>query len=173
MAEIAEDCEMSAANIYRFFKGKDDILADIALFLLDEVESKLQLIVQSPQQSASEKLRLLMREALAINYDQYANQPKINESLENICNRRHDLIIEYRRVKHKLISAILREGINSGEFQIQDPDNRALAIIHATMAFHSPFFISTYSIEELASFSDNVIRALVTGLYNENVNGAL
>ena len=172
MAEIAEDCDMSAANIYRFFKGKNDILADIALLLLAEIEKKLAKIINGEEKTATDKLRLLMREALIINYKQYADQPKINESIENICRQRHDLIQKYRQVKHNLVLAILRQGIESGEFHITDPDSRALSILHATMAFHSPFFISSYSLDELTTFSDNVVTALVEGLYLEKPHGA-
>ncbi len=171
MAEIAEDCGMSAANIYRFFKGKEDILADIVLLMLREIETRLKKTVEDKRKTAEERLRLLMREALIINFDRYANHPKMNESLENICSKRPDLILKYREVKQKLVAILLREGINSGEFVIKDPDDRALSILHATMAFHSPFFISTYSLEELATFSDNVITALVEGLHHERVHG--
>jgi len=172
MAEIAEDCNMSAANIYRFFKGKNDILADIALNLLAEIKKTLSRIVENDETSAAEKLRLLMREALIINYRQYADQPKINESIADICRRRRDLIQKYRLVKQDLVVAILKQGIESGEFRITDPEARALSILHATMAFHSPFFISSYSLDELTAFSDNVVTALVEGLYFENVHGA-
>ena len=37
MADIARDCQMSPANIYRFYKGKDDILAEIATNIFRDV----------------------------------------------------------------------------------------------------------------------------------------
>jgi AcrR family transcriptional regulator len=48
MADIAQDSDMSPANIYRFYKGKDDIIADIANNIFRDVEKRLREVIRSP-----------------------------------------------------------------------------------------------------------------------------
>ena len=56
MAEIAGECGMSAANIYRFFKNKDEIVAEMANGWFRKVEGALREVLRRPGLSAAERL---------------------------------------------------------------------------------------------------------------------
>ncbi len=140
MAEIASDCEMSAANLYRFFDGKKEILSEIVQGLFSQREAKLNEIVLQSHINQTEKLRLFTRASLDLQYDYYSNSPRTSESIDFICNQRVDLIFSHHDKKKSLLIAILEEGNSNNEFNIDDIPTRAEAILKATVMFHSPSF---------------------------------
>jgi len=56
MAEIAKDCNMSAANLYRFFENKHDIGANLSCQCLENQLLNLNQIVDQNSKSAAARL---------------------------------------------------------------------------------------------------------------------
>ncbi len=168
MAEIAGDCEMSAANIYRFFDGKKAILAELARKLFRKKEAELSKLVKQDMASSLEKLHAFMLMEIDITHDQMANQPKISESVDFIQNERPELIQEHKGKIIALIGTIIKEGQQAGEFRQSDPRKTAEAIIAATAIFHAPFFMVCKTKEELRYLCEQVIALLGTGLLNRS-----
>ena len=56
MAEIAEDADMSAANLYRYFEDKQDIAATCAQRCTSQRLELLREVIRKPGLSASERL---------------------------------------------------------------------------------------------------------------------
>ena len=56
MAEIAKDCDMSAANIYRFYDSKEEILAALVDGIFRQTEDLLREVISRPGISSAERL---------------------------------------------------------------------------------------------------------------------
>ena len=164
MAEIGEDCEMSAANIYRFFEGKKAIMAELVKRLFRETENKLLMLIKQDAASSLEKLRAFMFVEIELTHERVANQPKIRESVDFIQNERPELIREHMDKLIGLIEKVVIEGQQTGEFGPGDSKSTAEAVFAATIMFHSPFFIATNTKEELKNLCEQVIDLLGTGL---------
>jgi len=166
MAEIAKDCGMSAANIYRHFNGKNDIIAVLATNLLKRQETRLGEIVGCQSSSYSEKLRKFFTESLAITRQYATEQPKMKEMVDFICQERFDLVQSHKKIKLELIETILREGTAKGEFVIAETDmaSTAEAVLDSTVMFHTPLFMDMYSAEDLKSSCDNIINLLLAAI---------
>lgn len=167
MAEIAKDCHMSAANIYRHFDGKNDILAVLSLALFKQQESLLNNIVKSPASSSSEKLHKLFQKALHITWQHTKEQPKLREMVDFICHERLDLVQAQSEVKKRLISEILSQGKKNGEFNIDDIDATARSFKDATVMFHTPLFMDMYSVEELTLSCEKVLELLLRAITSQ------
>ncbi len=149
MAEIAGDCEMSAANIYRFFKGKKTILANLTRNLFQEKEAKLATLVRETKASSLDKLHNFMIMEIELTHERMANQPKISESIDFIQHERPELIHEHRDNIIDLLKLIVIEGQQSSEFTKSTARDTAEAIFAATAIFHSPFFLTLKTKTEL------------------------
>lgn len=164
MAEIAKDCHMSAANIYRHFEGKNDILAILALEIFKQQESQLNNIVKSSASSSAEKLHIFFQKALQITWQYVTEQPKMQEMVDFICHERLDLVQAQGEVKNRLIAEILSQGIAAGEFIPMDTDTTACSFKEAMVMFHTPFFMNMYSVEELSFSCEQILDLLLRAI---------
>lgn len=164
MAEIAEDCDMSAANLYRFFKNKLDIGANLACGCLDTELLETREIVQQTDRPAAERLHDVVLQILTYTHGQWANNPRMNEMVNAICDARMDIVDQYKHEQHSLLVALLEDGIKRDEFAITDVNDTAEAIISAITAFSMPLLMPLYSFDVFKERAKSVVRLLLTGL---------
>ncbi|MDH5527061.1 MAG: TetR/AcrR family transcriptional regulator [Nitrospirota bacterium] len=167
MAEVASDCRMSAANLYRYFDSKQAIGAAIAERCIGEQASRLRQLIRDNGPTAGEKIERFVIEVLHYTYEQLAGQPKMAELVEHICAERKDLVREGKLHQMvSLVAEIIAEGNRSGEFAVDDVIGAAHGVVMATVPFHSPFIIMSGVFEkaELEVSARQVAGLLVQGL---------
>jgi AcrR family transcriptional regulator len=164
MAEIAKDCRMSAANLYRFFENKQDIAAGLACQCFAEDEAKLRAAVARTDLDAAEKLELFVVETLRHTYEQWSKQPKLNELVQTMSSERADLMLAHRKTKQAMLVGLLTAGVGAGEFDVPDPPTAADAILFAITVFDSPLFMHLYSEAEWRAKARNVARLILRGI---------
>jgi AcrR family transcriptional regulator len=164
MAEIAKDCGMSAANLYRHFENKLDIGANLACECLGNKTIGIHDIVQQKQQPASERLQNIVLSNLNYTYGQWSENPRMNEMVNAICGARMDIVDDYRLNEHALLVELLNDGISNGEFVIDDTEDTAYAITAAITMFNTPLLMSIYTLEEFTSKADSVVKLLLNGI---------
>jgi len=164
MAEIARDCGMSAANLYRFFKNKLDIGSNLACACLDAKLLLIKNVVQQTQRPAADRLHDVVLQILAYTHNEWANNPRINEMVTAICDARLEIVNQYKLTKHDLIVELLEDGIRRDEFSIPDVHDTAEAITTAITTFSVPLFMSLHSFEIFEKRAESVVRLMLTGL---------
>ncbi|HEC19006.1 MAG TPA: TetR/AcrR family transcriptional regulator [Gammaproteobacteria bacterium] len=164
MAEIAEDCDMSAANLYRFFKNKLDIGANLACGCLSTELLETREIIQQKDRPAADRLHDVVLQILHYTHGQWANNPRMNEMVNAICDARMDIVDDYKRNQHDLMVELLEDGIRRGEFSIANVHDTAEAILSAITAFSMPLLMPLYSVEIFEKRAKSVVRLLLNGL---------
>ncbi len=164
MAEIAGDCGMSAANIYRYFTGKKAILTGLVRNLFRETEDELSILIDQNAANSLEKLRAFLFLEIERTHEYVANRPKIRESVDLIQTERPELIQEHMDKLIGLIELIVIEGQQAREFGPGDSLTMAEAVFTATFMFHTPFFTATYTKKELQNRCRKVIDLLGKGI---------
>jgi AcrR family transcriptional regulator len=164
MAEIAGDCDMSAANIYRHFTGKDDIIAALAVDVFGEEEKQLALLCSGNFPDSSQKLQAFFMEAFLQTHRYITEKPKMKEMVDYICEERVDLVTAHKEIKQKLIASILQEGVDSGEFRIKNVEEMAITFKSATVMFHTPLFFNLCNFDELKAACTDVVSLLLTAI---------
>ena len=164
MAEIAEAAGMSAANLYRYFENKQDIVAECATRCLDDRLQALRAIVRETDLSPSEKLFNYAAELVADSHALAGDDSMIGELVDTITRERRDLIRSKHEVHYALIREILSAGNASGEFAIDDIDACARNIFSAFALFDVPIFIGLYDRREFDERAKGVVRLLLDGL---------
>jgi AcrR family transcriptional regulator len=164
MAEIAADTGMSAANLYRYFKSKQDIIAECANRSMCERVVRLRAAVRKPESSAIEQLKDYVLTDLTISQEMAENDEKISELVNTITRERADLVYRKIEAETTLLAEILSHGNETGEFAIDDINKTASTIFMSLVVFNVPTFMSLYSLEEFKEKAVSVIELIVTGL---------
>ena len=164
MTEIAKDCNMSAANLYRFFENKHDIGANLSCQCLENQLVILNQIVDQNSKSAASKLEELALTLLRSIHQQWSENPHMDEMVNSICLERREIVDQYIQKKRELIVTILKEGNRLGEFAVVDPDRTAAAVFTSLTLFVVPFLMPLFPLSELKHKASEVVHLILTGL---------
>lgn len=140
VADIASELGMSTANVYRFFPSRDAIKESICGRVVNEVAG-IALAIARTNAPAGEKLGQLLT---AVHH--HKKMTLVKEK------RMHDLIVAAMQENWAIIKAhiehiemtlgvIIREGIESGEFNVDDSATAARAVHTAFTPFLHPMLI--------------------------------
>ncbi|MDP6351094.1 MAG: helix-turn-helix domain-containing protein [Alphaproteobacteria bacterium] len=164
MAEIAQDCDMSAANIYRFFDNKSEIAAEGTVRWLAAAEEALSAVAARKTVSAAERLGGIVRTRLDLLSQLLARHPHLEELVADVCDQRPDLIRDHARNIGALIAGVLDDGVAAGDFESDDTAEAAATIQAATAMFTRHEFVRQAPVAELAQTAEKVVALLVRGL---------
>lgn len=167
MNEIAKDCKMSAANIYRFFDSKNDIAAELATQCFSDAEQIFKTVARDTKTGPPEKLKGLCIEKLRVNYSMFHQNPNYFEIVNFIIEERDDLIETHKNKVRAYIAEVLAEGNRIGLFDIDDVVATADTFHKAVILFHCPVFINMYTLQEMEESVENVVNLLIQGLKKE------
>jgi len=164
MAEIAQDMGMSAANLYRYFKNKQDIAAACAQRCIGNQVELLREVVRIPGLSAADKLERCVLEMLRFTWETAHDQPKINELVNHVILEHSSIVHDKTRESCSLLAEVLAQGNESGEFEVADIVKTSETVYAALKMFHVPIFMSLYEHDELMMRARDVVSLLISGL---------
>ncbi len=164
MAEIADDLNMSAANLYRFFKSKQDIAAACCERCLGERGEYLSAVTKRHDLSAGEKLLAFVLEDIRYTFERAENEPKINELIATVTHNRKDIVLSKLDEQCELIAEIIEQGNMSGEFNVADVAKAACAIHSSFTLFEVPIFLPLFTKEQLETIARDLVELLLMGL---------
>ncbi len=164
IAELAEDCSMSAGNIYRFFAGKIDIATEIARRETLEAMRRLEALVNCPYRTARQQLQEIIFTELRITYHLLENRPKVLELAQVVIKERPYFQLDRTRRERRLIARVLQDGIKTGEFQIESVARTAAAIQAATLKYRLGQLITDQPLEDLERELSEVLTMVVRGI---------
>jgi len=164
MAEIASDCNMSAGNLYRFYKNKAEIGSACAQHCMKESEKCLLSAVNRKDLNSRERVENFIITKLDYLYGQFSEHPLHHELVEFISNERPDLVHVHMEKMQSMLSEIIEDGNRQGEFDVTDPTTAASAVLSACTKFIAPHFLGMYSLEQLQNEAVSVVQLLIKGL---------
>jgi len=163
MAEIADDLSMSAANLYRFFKSKQDIAAACAERCLGERGEGLSEIVTQQELTAGEKLLAFVLEDIRYTHER-ESEPKVNELIAIVTREHKEIVLSKVDSLCDLIAEIIEQGNASGEFGVTDVRKTARAIHSSLTLFELPLFLPLFTKEEFEKMAKNLVELLLMGI---------
>lgn len=164
MAEISEDCEMSAGNLYRYFENKKKIGEGCAKRCMQQKLDIVREIVRNHKLTPEKKLQAFALEVLDYMHHQFSDQPALMELVDFISRERWDVVLQYMEQERSLLSEILSEGNRSGDFNVLDVLETAKNIQAALIKFIAPRYMDAFPLEELRKEATAVTSLLIKGL---------
>ena len=164
MAEIAEDVSMSAANLYRYFKNKQDIASACADRCMCSRNERLREATRSNHLNAAQRLETFALEGYRYMAEMLQDSPKINELVDHVSSNNPEIIHQKIKVQVALIAEILAYGNETGEFEIDDIVSKAETIYATLLLFDVPIFLPLFTPEEFEQKAKNVVELIVDGI---------
>lgn len=164
MADLAADCAMSPANLYRFFPGKLDIAEAIAMAAFESHIARLRRDAARPGRTGRQTLRDLMLGELRRTYLRLEKDPRAFELVEAVAAGRPAFAAWMLARERAIIAEILAGAERRGELRIADRDFAAELILSATMKFRHPPLWSQLALPRLERELDGVLGLLLDGL---------
>ena len=163
MSEIAEDCNMSTGNLYRYFPSKLDIAETFVRVLRREISDRLREIAEDKSLTPAQKLRRFFRHKLRVAYDRFHNNPKAFELSAELITARPKIAMEWEANEGRILAGILTEGGKTGLFAFEDPLWIARVIQNATYRFTGPGLIYEGEFQELEAELNDVMKLVLAG----------
>ena len=141
VADIASELGMSPANVYRFFPSKTAIVQAICQRCLNELDEKAWAVARS-KASATERLERLQLEILAYHKENLLEDQKVNDIVMVAMEENWDAIMAHKERLRSVLELILRDGIETGEFERVDPRETSAHFFKACSVYCHPLLIA-------------------------------
>jgi AcrR family transcriptional regulator len=141
VADIAAELKMSPANVYRFFSSKNAIVEAICRRCLSEVEEKAWSVARS-KGPAAQRMERLFLEILAYHKENLLIEHRVNEIVVFAIEHMWDTIRAHKDVMRNVTELVLRDGIETGEFEPVEPGATADLIMRSMVYFCHPMLVS-------------------------------
>lgn len=141
VADIARECGMSPANVYRFFESKAAVNEAITEVLLAEVEALAQGIA-AEQRPAADRLRKMLLEMHSFALERFLNENSVHELCAKAMDEQWGVIEAHIQRTRAMVRSLIEEGMKSGEFARGDLDAVASSVNNALMVFCHPQLVA-------------------------------
>lgn len=140
VADIASELGMSPTNVYRFFPSRDAINESICARMVDEV-ADVAFAIARANAPAMEKLGQLLTAVHHHNKMTLIEEKHMHDLMVAATQENWPIINAHTQRMATIFEAIIREGVEAGEFVIEDAAEAARAIKSAFMPFFHPVLI--------------------------------
>ncbi|OAT87083.1 TetR/AcrR family transcriptional regulator [Desulfotomaculum copahuensis] len=157
--ELAAACGISKRTLYRYFTGKDEIVARVLDEMMNRVDQRVQEIMAGPA-APPEKLRALVQAVLEnIRF----LDPNILSDLQRHYPHRWEQIEQFRTGRIERLGEIFSEGARRGFFREINPDVLMAALTASIRAVINPEFILARAISLPQAF-DTLMEIFLYGI---------
>jgi AcrR family transcriptional regulator len=141
VADIAGELGMSPANVYRFFSSKNAIVEAICQRCLSELDEKAWAVARS-RASASVRVERLFLEIMKYHLENLIEEKRVHDIVLVAMENNWEAVRAHMERIRAIIEVILRDGIESGEFERVEPHETSLLIKKAMVAFCHPLMLA-------------------------------
>ncbi|MDE5447031.1 TetR family transcriptional regulator [Bradyrhizobium sp. CSA207] len=140
VADIASELGMSPANVYRFFPSREAINESICARKVNEIVD-VALAVAHATAPAKDKLGQLLTAIHHHNKMMLLREKHMHDLIVAGTQENWPIIEAHAERMATIFEAIIREGIEAGEFEVDDAADAARAVKSAFMPFFHPILI--------------------------------
>ena len=143
VADIAAELKMSPANVYRFFPSKNAIVEAICQRCLGELEDKAWAVARS-RGSAAERIEQVVCEILSYHKENLITDQRVNDMVLAAIELSWEAIRVHKEHMRMVFESILRDGVESGEFERVDPRETSRLMMISLVHFCHPVLVAEY-----------------------------
>ncbi|NJM35675.1 MAG: TetR/AcrR family transcriptional regulator [Rhodomicrobium sp.] len=165
MADIADACQMSPANLYRFFTSKSALMEAICTRMMAAAEERLFDIVRMDR-PAEERVQRFVAEIHRHTMENLLDHKKVHELVVVAMQEQWHAIKAHLDRVCSYLELIIRDGVKSGEFPAQNTSRAAKCAHSAIVTLCHPSVVAQKledeeraTPEEMAHFVANALKA--------------
>ncbi|PCK88913.1 TetR family transcriptional regulator [Rhizobium sophoriradicis] len=140
VADIAAELGMSRANVYRFFPSRTAINSSVCGLVVKEV-AEIALAIARTDAPASKKLVDLLTAIHGHSTRMLVEDRPMHELLVAAMDGSWATLNAHDEQILAILKALVREGVQTGEFEVEDADEAARGIITAFLPFFHPVLV--------------------------------
>lgn len=137
VADVAEACEMSPANVYRFFESKAAINEAITGVVMARMEAMSLAIIREARPATDRLIRLIL-EGHRFTCEQYLNESRVHEIVAKAMDEQWSVIDAHIQRLRGYYRMVIEDGVRSGEFDGTDLEARSACVFNAVIPFCHP-----------------------------------
>ncbi len=165
MADIAEACQMSPANLYRFFESKSALVKAICGKITTDIETRLVQIVRT-EASAAQRIEWFIQECHRHTLENLLDHRKVHEMVVIAMEEQWDTVKAHLGRVRAYMQRIIEDGMASGEFPVKDAEFASRCVHAATAYLCHPVIVAQKLDDENrvppAEMAKFLVRALKT-----------
>lgn len=141
VADVAQACEMSPANVYRFFESKAAINEAITEVVLARMEA-MSLGIARETRPAADRLKRLIMEGHRFACEQYLNESKVHEIVIKAMDEQWSVIDAHIERIRACFRLVIEDGVRSGEFVAEHVEESCQCVFNAVIPFCHPQIVA-------------------------------
>ncbi len=141
VADIAAELDMSPANVYRFFSSKNAIVEAICQRCLSELDQRAWAAARA-RSPAAERMEKLFLEIFHYHKDNLITEKRVHDIVLVAMENNWEAIEAHTETMRTVVEVILRDGIESGEFEPVDPRETSELIKRSMLHYCHPLMVA-------------------------------
>ncbi|MEC3980598.1 TetR family transcriptional regulator [Amycolatopsis sp. H20-H5] len=162
--DVARVLGVSHGSVYRHFSSKAALREAVIQRWLDRGREELAAAVQDSGLTPPERLNGLLTTMFAMKWAKAREDPELFATFRVLAAEHSAVPSAHIAFLLAQISAIVVDGIASGDFAAGDPEAIALAIFHATGRFHDPAHAAEWRSPQVVAESAAVVALILDGV---------
>jgi len=141
VADLAREIGFSKAYIYRFFESKQAIGEAICSSRLNQIIDQARAAIETGEE-ATDRFRRMFKALTTHSVELFFDDRKIYDIAAHAASEQWGSARAYRQTLMSILTTLVREGRESGEFERKTPiDETCRAIYYAMMPFVDPLHL--------------------------------
>jgi AcrR family transcriptional regulator len=171
VVDVARALGVSHGSVYRHFESKAALRDAVTDRWLARIGAPLEKIAAEDGPAADRLRRWLIKLSKA-KRKKALDDPELFATYMALVTNAREVVDAHVENLVAQITRIIADGVESGEFTVDDPDQAARAVFDATSRFHNPAFASQWSDPALDDALESVWLLLLGGLQQGNRTGS-
>ena len=170
VVDVARALGVSHGSVYRHFPSKAALRDAVSKLWLTRVSDPLA-AVAAGDGPAPERLRRWLDLLIATKRAKALDDPELFATYMVLAGDAREVVTEHVQTLVGQIAAILRAGVERGEFSGIDPDTIARAVFDATSRFHKPTYAGEWAEPGIDAAFEAVWALILNGLGVKKAKG--
>lgn len=143
VADIARELGMSPANVYRFFPSREAINTSIYERRLNEIAA-IALAIARTNERAGKKIEQFLNSVYRSNKRMLVHEKYMHDLIADATRENCAVIHAHSERMVAILEAIIRQGIETGELDVQDAAEAARAVTFACTPLFHPVLVEQH-----------------------------
>lgn len=163
VVDVARALGVSHGSVYRHFSRKAELRDAVAERWLRRIAEPLEKIA-SQAGSASQRLEAWLKLLVKSKHSRALDDPELFATYITLVNDARKVVQAHVASLIGQLARIIQDGVQQGEFHVDDASKTARAIFDATTRFHNPIHAQEWTDSGNKAAFENVLKLLMRAL---------